>query len=115
MIYAFTQDYRDHTSLFIRKITAEGVCDDVEIHGPVKIKIAIAVINNYRMKLGILERIAHPVILIEAPEDELLEALKGLQMLGPLRSSAPDVKRLLENPSLESLKNFVAVRTAVDR
>jgi hypothetical protein len=117
MLFAFTVDYRNHTSLVVRRHvyskggeTIEKVLD-VEVHGPSRLQIAVAVLNNYPMKLQLLE-LAGPVVVIEAGHDEekLFKALQSLQnLVSPIRRDE-DFCSLLEEPTLERLEAFIAIK-----
>jgi len=114
MLIAFTIDYRNHTSLVVRRYahSKDGAIEsvlDVEIHGPSKLQMAIAVLNNYPMKLQILEEVAGPVIVVEAgcDKERLFKALQSLQDLtSPIRRDAD----FLKNPTVERLEAFVALK-----
>jgi len=121
MLFAFTMDYRNHTSLVVRRYvyskdgeTIERVLD-VEIHGPSRLQIAVAVLNNYPMELQILKEVAGPVVVIKAGRDEgrLLDALQKLQDLtSPIRRDE-DFRDLLREPTLERLEAFIAIKKLI--
>ena len=119
MLYAFTMDYRNHTSLVVRRYIRlnDGTIKDtfdVEIHGPSRLQIAVATLNNYAMRLQILQ--GSPVVVIEAGCDEkkLFKALQKLQELAlPVRQDA-DFQDLLKKPTVERLEAFLAIKKLLE-
>jgi hypothetical protein len=119
MLYAFTMDYRNHTSLVVRRYIRlnDGTIKDVfevEIHGPSRLQIAVAVLNNYAMKLQMLE--GSPAVVVETGRDEerLFKALQKLQELAsPVKQDA-DFQDLLKNPTVERLEAFLAVKKLLE-
>jgi hypothetical protein len=92
----------------------ESAYNFVEIHGPSRLQIAVAVLNNYAMKLQMLE--GSPVVVVEAGRDEerLFKALQKLQELAsPVRQDA-DFQDLLKKPTVERLEAFVAIKKLLE-
>jgi len=121
VLFAFTIDYRNHTSLVIRRYvyskdggTIENVLD-VEIHSNPRLQIAVAVLNNYPMELRILKEVAGPVVAIKAGRDEekLFNALQKLQELSTQIRRDRDFHDLLKEPTLERLEAFLAIKKLV--
>jgi len=119
MLYVFTMDYRNHTSLVVRRYIRlnDGTIKDtldVEIHGPSRLQIAVATLNNYAMKLQMLE--GSPAVVVEAGRDEerLFKALQKLQELAsPVRQDA-DFQDLLKKPTVERLEAFLAIKKLLE-
>lgn len=83
---------------------------DVEIHGPSKLRMAMAVLNNYPMKLQMLA--VGPAIVIEVGRDEerLFNALRKLQEFSsPIRQDA-DFRDFFKEPNIERLEAFMALK-----
>jgi hypothetical protein len=116
MLYVFMMNHRNHTSLVARRCTNpdESAYNFVEIHGPSRLQIAVAALNNYAMKLQMLE--GSPVVVVEAGRDEekLFKALQKLQELAsPVRQDA-DFQDLLKKPTVERLEAFVAIKKLLE-
>jgi len=106
MLRVLMGDYPNHRSLIVQM--ERGFT--VEIHGPARIEIAVAVLNNYPMRLHADD--TGPDVLVDAGSDEerLFRALDRLQLLkSPVRRNE-DFYKLLENPTLERLEAFLAVK-----
>jgi len=56
MLCAFMVNYRNHTSLVVRRCTnPESTYNFVEIHGSSRLQIAVAALNNYAVSYSATE------------------------------------------------------------
>jgi len=57
MLYAFMMNHRNHTSLVVRRCMnpGESAYNFVEIHGPSRLQIAVAALNNYAVSYSATE------------------------------------------------------------
>jgi len=116
-------EYRNHDAILLHGLKALRIRNDVEcpsslkpfgtivIHGRTRQMIAVALLNNYPSRLLIWNTSLS--VLIEAPE-KAFRILKALQRLKrPIRKNE-EFYRLLENPTLENVERFVAVRKLME-
>jgi len=103
-------DYENHTSIIVRKVSPPW--ESVEIHGTTRREIAVALLNNYPLKLTISD-VFGPGVLVEAP-DEAFKVLRILQKLKrPVRRDE-EFRRLLENPTLENVRRFISLKKLLE-
>jgi len=81
------------------------------IHGKSRQMIAAALLNNYPLKLVVWG--TGLTVLVEAPE-RAFKVLKALQELKKPIRRGEEFYRLLENPTLENVERFVAVRRLME-
>jgi len=116
-------EYRNHDAILLHGLKALRIRNDVEcppslkpfgtivIHGKSRQMIAVALLNNYPSRLLIWNTSLS--VLIEAPE-KAFRILKALQRLKkPIRKNE-EFYKLLENPTLENVERFVAVRKLME-
>lgn len=114
--------YEHHTSLLVSRIRDADrdfslieAPEEIEIHGPNRQRIAVALLNNYPVKLRFHDSYG-VVVTVEAGEDEekLLKALKMLQGLKAKIRRDEAFDKLTRNPSIESLLNFLAIKRVLE-
>jgi len=115
--------YQNHDAISIRGFKDLYIKNNIEcssflnpletiiIHGKSRQTIAAALLNNYPLKLVMWG--AGLTVLVDAPERafKILKTLKELKK--PVRKSR-EFYRLLENPTLENIERFVAVRKLME-
>ncbi|MEM2045442.1 MAG: hypothetical protein QXO20_04600 [Candidatus Bathyarchaeia archaeon] len=113
MLSVYTFHNRNHVSLIIARRNPRG--GYVELHSKNRIEIAVAVLNNYVMKLAWDDEYAAPMLYIFADrEDELFETLGQLQKLDVRIKRDEEFDSLLNNPTLERLKAFIMVKKLLE-
>jgi len=103
-------DYKNHTSIIVCKMSSPW--ESVEIHGTARQEIAVALLNNYPLKLTISD-VSGPAVLVEAP-DEVFKALRILQEFKrPIRRDEK-FRKLLDNPTLENVRRFISLKKLLE-
>jgi len=103
-------DYKNHTSIIVCKMSSPW--ESVEIHSIARQEIAVALLNNYPLKLTISD-ISGPAVLVEAP-DEVFKALRTLQEFErPIRRDEK-FRKLLKNPTLENVRRFISLKKLLE-
>lgn len=114
MLLAYTFHYKNHVSLIVMSQNWKG--GSVELHSKNRIEIAVAVLNNYVMKLAWNDEYAAPMLHIFAgrEEEELFKTLGQLQALNAPIKRDEEFHSLLNNPTLGRLKAFVAIKKLLE-
>ncbi len=114
MLVIMTLDYKNHTSLIINRYERSRCVGNVEIHGRNRQEIAMAVLNNYPMKLSHFHGVPSVIVDAGKDEEELMKLLERLQALArPMRRDG-EYCALLENPTLERLKAFLPIKKLLE-
>ena len=107
-LYVFFQPYRNHTSIIVA--TSEKPFENVEIHGISRQEIAIALLNNYPLKLAMD---SEPCVVVN-PDNDVFGTLRAIQELKrPIRRDE-EFRRLLENPTLENVRRFISLKKLLE-
>jgi len=72
----------------------------------------VALLNNYPSKLTVSEMFG-PGVLVEAP-DEAFKVLRGLQELKKPIRRGKELRRLLENPTLENVRRLISLKKLLE-